>query len=178
MRAVVLASRPLGEADRVLRLFTRELGRVDAVVKGVRKTTSRWGGRLEPYAVSDLLLYQGRSLSTVTQAQLVDVFRRLREQRDFCYNLLVDIPGVSCVKPAGALYMFPKLDVERFGITDDEHFVLDFLREKKVLLVHGRGFNWPEPNHFRIVFLPRKDELGLAMNALRDFLADYRQEQG
>ena len=56
--------------------------------------------------------------------------------------------------------------------------MLDFLREKKVLLVHGRGFNWPEPNHFRIVFLPRKDELGLAMNALRDFLSDYRQEQG
>lgn len=82
MRAVVLASRPLGEADRILRLFTRELGRVDAVVKGVRKTTSRWGGRLEPYAVSDLLLYQGRSLYTVTQAQLVDVFRRLREQRE------------------------------------------------------------------------------------------------
>lgn len=82
MRAVVLASRPLGEADRILRLFTRELGRVDAVVKGVRKTTSRWGGRLEPYAVSDLMLYQGRSLYTVTQAQLVDVFRRLREDRE------------------------------------------------------------------------------------------------
>jgi DNA repair protein RecO (recombination protein O) len=82
VRAVVLASRPLGEADRILRLFTRELGRVDAVVKGVRKTTSRWGGRLEPYAVSDLLLYRGRSLFTVTQAQLVDVFRRLRDQRE------------------------------------------------------------------------------------------------
>jgi DNA repair protein RecO (recombination protein O) len=82
VRAVVLSSRPLGEADRVLRLFTRELGRVDAVVKGVRKTKSRWGGRLEPFAISDLVLYQGRSLYTVTQAQLVDVFRRLREDRD------------------------------------------------------------------------------------------------
>ena len=82
VRAVVLGSRPMGEADRVLRLFTRELGRVDAVVKGVRKTTSRWGGRLEPYAISDLMLYQGRSLYTVTQAQLVDVFRRLREDRE------------------------------------------------------------------------------------------------
>ncbi len=102
---------------------------------------------------------------------------RLREQRDFCYNLLVDIPGISCVKPAGALYMFPKIDAERFHITNDERFVLDFLRAKKVLLVHGRGFNWPEPDHFRIVFLPRKDELGLAMNSLRDFLADYHQEE-
>jgi DNA repair protein RecO (recombination protein O) len=81
-RAVVLSSRPLGEADRILRLFTRELGRVDAVVKGVRKTTSRWGGRLEPYNVCDLLLHPGRSLYTVTQAQLVDVFLRLREDRE------------------------------------------------------------------------------------------------
>ena len=82
VRAVVLGSRPMGEADRVVRLFTRESGRVDAVVKGVRKTTSRWGGRLEPYTISDLMLYQGRSLYTVTQAQLVDVFRRLREDRE------------------------------------------------------------------------------------------------
>ncbi len=103
---------------------------------------------------------------------------RLRDQRDFCYNLLVDIPGISCVKPTGALYMFPKIDVKRFNITNDERFVLDFLRAKRVLLVHGRGFNWPEPDHFRIVFLPRKDELGSAMNLLRDFLADYRQEEG
>jgi DNA repair protein RecO (recombination protein O) len=82
VRAVVLGSRPMGEADRVLRLFTRELGRVDAVVKGVRKTTSRWGGRLEPFTIGDLMLYEGRSLYTVTQAQLVDVFRRLREDRE------------------------------------------------------------------------------------------------
>jgi DNA repair protein RecO (recombination protein O) len=82
VRAVVLGSRPVGEADRVLRLFTRELGRVDAVVRGVRKTSSRWGGRLEPFTISDLMLYQGRSLYTVTQAQLVDVFRRLREHRE------------------------------------------------------------------------------------------------
>jgi DNA repair protein RecO (recombination protein O) len=80
-RAVVLGSRPLGEADRIVRLFTRELGRVDAVVKGVRKTTSRWGGRLEPFNVCDLLLHPGRSLYTVTQAQLVDVFAHLREDR-------------------------------------------------------------------------------------------------
>jgi DNA repair protein RecO (recombination protein O) len=81
-RAIVLNSRPLGEADRILRLFTRELGRVDAVVKGVRKTTSRWGGRLEPFNVCDLMLYQGRTLYTVTQAHLVDVFLRLRDDRE------------------------------------------------------------------------------------------------
>jgi DNA repair protein RecO (recombination protein O) len=81
-RAVVLSSRPLGEADRILRLFTRELGRVDAVVKGVRKTSSRWGGRLEPFNVCDLMLHPGRSLYTVTQAQFVDVFLHLREDRE------------------------------------------------------------------------------------------------
>jgi DNA repair protein RecO (recombination protein O) len=81
-RAIVLNSRPLGEADRMLRLFTRELGRVDAVVKGVRKTSSRWGGRLEPYNVCDLMLYQGRTLYTVTQAHLVDVFLKLRDDRE------------------------------------------------------------------------------------------------
>jgi DNA repair protein RecO (recombination protein O) len=81
-RSIVLTSRPLGEADRILRLFTRELGRVDAVVKGVRKTSSRWGGRLEPFNVCDLLLHPGRSLYTVTQAQLVDVFLHLREDRE------------------------------------------------------------------------------------------------
>ena len=101
---------------------------------------------------------------------------RLREQRDFCYNLLVDIPGVSCVKPKGALYMFPRFDRKRFGIVDDERFVLDFLMDKKILLVQGSGFNWPEPDHARIVFLPTKEELGVAMNALREFLEGYQQK--
>ena len=96
VRAIVLSSRPMGEADRVLRLFTRESGRVDAVVKGVRKTTSRWGGRLEPYTVGDLLLYRGRSLYTVTQAQLVDVFRRLREDRE-----ALSAAAVVCEAAAG-----------------------------------------------------------------------------
>jgi len=81
-RAVVLSSRPLGEADRWLTLFTREQGRIDAVVKGVRRTTSRWGGRLEPFNVCDLVVYRGRSRATVTSAQLVDVFRHLREDRE------------------------------------------------------------------------------------------------
>jgi len=81
-RAVVLGSRPLGEADRILVLFTREAGRLDAVVKGVRKTKSRWGGRLEPFNVCDLVLFRGRSLATVTSADLVAMFPHLREDRD------------------------------------------------------------------------------------------------
>ncbi|ADN02380.1 pyridoxal phosphate-dependent aminotransferase [Spirochaeta thermophila] len=100
---------------------------------------------------------------------------RLYEQRNLCYELLNQIPGVSCRKPKGALYCFPKLDAERFGIESDELFVLDFLREKKVQVVQGTGFNWPHPDHFRIVFLPDKDTLRDAIGRLADFLADYRQ---
>ena len=81
-RAVVLGSRPLGEADRIIVLFARELGRVDAVVKGVRRTKSRWGGRLEPFNVCDLVLYRGRALFTVTSAQFVAAFERLRTDRE------------------------------------------------------------------------------------------------
>ena len=82
VRAVVLGTRPLGEADRIAGLFTRELGRADAVVKGVRRTKSRWGGRLEPFNICDLVLYRGRSLFTVTSAQLVATFERLRSERE------------------------------------------------------------------------------------------------
>lgn len=99
-RAIVLASRPLGEADRILRLYTREFGRVDAVVKGVRKTTSRWGGRLEPFNVCDLVLYPGRSLHTVTQAQLVDVFLRLWSDRE-----ALSAAAVACEAVAGLTTM-------------------------------------------------------------------------
>lgn len=87
------------------------------------------------------------------------------------------IPGISCVKPKGALYCFPKIDADRFGIVSDVQFVLDFLREKKILLVQGTGFNWAKPDHFRIVFLPREDELAGAMDALKGFLAGYRQKE-
>lgn len=100
---------------------------------------------------------------------------RLREQRDIAYRMLTEIPGITCVKPQGALYLFPKIDTERFGIVDDMKFILDFLKEKKVLMVQGTGFNWPDPDHFRIVFLPRVDELEYVLNALRDFLETYRQ---
>jgi alanine-synthesizing transaminase len=100
---------------------------------------------------------------------------RLREQRDVAVAELSKIPGVSCVKPAGALYVFPKLDVERFGIADDEQFAYDLLREEKVLIVHGTGFHWPTPDHFRIVTLPSVDVLGEAIGRIGNFLSSYRQ---
>jgi alanine-synthesizing transaminase len=100
---------------------------------------------------------------------------RLHEQRDTAVNLVNDIPGLSVVKPKGALYCFPKIDTQRFGITDDERFALDLLRERHLLLVQGTGFNWKKPDHFRIVFLPDKDTLIDALRRLGDFLSAYRQ---
>ncbi len=100
---------------------------------------------------------------------------RVYEQRDFVYQALCDIPGVSAVKPKAGFYIFPKLDIKKFNIHDDEQFALDFLREKRVLIVQGSGFNWKEPDHFRIVFLPRIELLKEAMDKLADFLATYRQ---
>ncbi len=100
---------------------------------------------------------------------------RIYEQREFVYNALCEIDGVSVVKPKAAFYIFPKLDVNKFNLQDDEKLVLDFLKAKKVLLMHGRGFNYPTPDHFRIVYLPRRRVLGEAMDAFKDFLTDYRQ---
>ena len=100
---------------------------------------------------------------------------RLREQRDIIHQLLNNIPGVSCKKARGSLYVFPKFDVEKFNIKDDNRFVLDFLNAKNVLMVSGTGFNWPHPDHCRIVLLPPKDDLEEAMVRLKDFLATYKQ---
>lgn len=100
---------------------------------------------------------------------------RIYEQREYIYNALNDIDGVSAVKPKAAFYIFPKLDIEKFGISNDEKFVLDFLREKKILLVHGGGFHWETPDHFRIVYLPEMDVLKASMNGLDEFLRGYRQ---
>jgi alanine-synthesizing transaminase len=100
---------------------------------------------------------------------------RLKEQRDTAVSLVNDIPGLSVVMPRGALYCFPKIDINRFGITDDERFVMDLLREQHLLLVHGKGFNWKEPDHFRIVFLPDKETLTGAIGRLGAFLEHYRQ---
>jgi alanine-synthesizing transaminase len=100
---------------------------------------------------------------------------RLREQRDTAVNMVNNIPGLSVIMPRGALYCFPKIDVQRFHITNDEKFVMDLLREQHLLLVHGTGFNWKEPDHFRIVFLPDKDTLADAVHRLAVFLDHYRQ---
>ena len=101
---------------------------------------------------------------------------RLYEQREFIYKTLNDIPGISAVKPKAAFYIFPKIDVKRFNITDDEQFALDLLREKKILIINGRGFNWKDPDHFRVVYLPRVEDLEGATDKLRDFLRYYRQK--
>lgn len=100
---------------------------------------------------------------------------RIYEQREYVYRALNDIPGITAKKPKAAFYIFPKIDVKKFNITDDEQFCLDFLKEKKVLLVHGGGFNWGEPDHFRIVYLPAKPQLEEAVGKLGDFLEHYRQ---
>jgi alanine-synthesizing transaminase len=100
---------------------------------------------------------------------------RIYEQREYIVNALNQIPGISVRKPKAAFYVFPKIDAKRFNITDDEQFMVDFLHEKHVLMVHGRGFNWFEPNHFRIVFLPNVQQLKLACDKLGDFLANYQQ---
>lgn len=100
---------------------------------------------------------------------------RVYEQRNFIYEALNDIPGLSAVKPKAGFYIFPKIDVKRFNITDDVQFALDFLREKRVLFVQGSGFNWHEPDHFRIVYLPRIAVLKESMGKMRDFLAHYQQ---
>ena len=100
---------------------------------------------------------------------------RLYEQRNRAWELINDIPGVSCMKPKGALYMFPKIDAKRFNIHDDQKMVLDFLLQEKVLLVQGTAFNWPWPDHVRIVTLPREDDLEMAISRFGRFLSGYHQ---
>ena len=99
---------------------------------------------------------------------------RLRRQRDLAYELITAIPGVSCVKPVAALYMFPKLDPVMYPITDDRQFFLELLRATRVMLVQGTGFNWLAPDHFRIVFLPHEDDLREAISRIAKFLESYR----
>jgi alanine-synthesizing transaminase len=100
---------------------------------------------------------------------------RLKEQRDTAVNMINNIPGLSTVMPKGALYCFPKVYAKLFNITDDEKFMLDLLRDQHLLLVHGTGFNWKEPDHFRVIFLPDKNTLSEAMFRLGTFLENYRQ---
>jgi alanine-synthesizing transaminase len=103
---------------------------------------------------------------------------RLARQRDICYDKLSQIPGISCVKPKGALYIFPKIDTKKYHIQKDEDFVLDLLVDQKILLVQGSGFNWPKPDHFRIVFLPTVEELSQTIDKIGLFLKDYKGSLG
>lgn len=103
---------------------------------------------------------------------------RLFRQREVGWRMLNDIPGVSCVKPLGALYLFPRLDSKIYPIEDDRQFILELLLEEKVLVVQGTGFNWPHPDHFRVVFLPHQDDLQEALTRIGDFLARYRERHG
>lgn len=100
---------------------------------------------------------------------------RIYEQREYIYKALNDIPGITAVKPKAAFYIFPKVDTEKFGIVNDEQFALDLLREKKLLIIHGGGFNWKDPDHFRVVYLPRVEVLKSAAEKLADFLQYYHQ---
>ena len=102
---------------------------------------------------------------------------RLRRQRDLAYELITAIPGVSCVKPQAALYMFPKLDPKVYPITDDRQFFLELLKETHVMLVQGTGFNWVAPDHFRIVFLPHEEDLREAIGRIAKFLEKYRNKR-
>ena len=102
---------------------------------------------------------------------------RLTRQRDLAYELLTQIPGVSVVKPKAALYMFPRLDPRVYPIADDQQFAFDLLAEERVLIVQGTGFNWPRPDHFRLVFLPNADDLGEAISRIARFLDRYRRQQ-
>jgi len=103
---------------------------------------------------------------------------RLRRQRDLAYELITAIPGVTCVKPQAALYMFPRLDPDVYPIEDDRQFFLQLLEATRVMLVQGTGFNWSRPDHFRIVFLPHEPDLRIAIGRIAKFLEDYRAKQG
>ena len=100
---------------------------------------------------------------------------RIYEQREYVYKAMTEIPGISAVKPRAAFYMFPKLDTKKFNITDDQKFALDLLKDKKILLIHGGGFNWKKPDHFRVVYLPRIEVLKECVEKIADFLSYYHQ---
>lgn len=102
---------------------------------------------------------------------------RIYEQREYIYNAINDIPGLSAVKPKAAFYIFPKMDVKKFNIVDDERFALDLLKEKKILVTHGGGFHWEQPDHFRIVYMPEVEVLKKAVRSMTDFFAHYNQSR-
>jgi len=130
--------------------------RLCANVPGQTAIQTALGGR---QSIEDLVLPTGR----------------LGRQRDLAWSLLTQIPGVTCVKPRAALYLFPRLDPAVYPIKNDQQFILDFLEEEKVLLVQGTGFNWKDPDHFRVVFLPHEDDLREAIGRLARFLGRMRR---
>jgi alanine-synthesizing transaminase len=153
----LLVSGPRQHAKNYLEgLATLAATRLCPNVPGQHAIQAALGGR---QSITDLVLPGGR----------------LREQRDRAWQRLNEIPGVSCVKPRGALYAFPRLDPAVHKIHDDEKFVLDLLMREKIQVVQGTGFNWPRPDHFRIVTLPRADDLDAAITRIGRFLAGYRQ---
>jgi alanine-synthesizing transaminase len=107
--------------------------------------------------------------------ELIAPSGRLYQQRDFAYEMLTSIPGISCVKPAGAMYLFAKMDQKKFHIKDDEKMVLDLLKQEKILIVQGSAFNWPNTDHFRVVFLPHVEILDKALTAMEKFFSGYSQ---
>ncbi len=107
--------------------------------------------------------------------ELIATDGRLHKQREIAWQMLDQIDGISCKKPKGAFYMFPKVDIRKFNIHNDEQMILDLLMEQHILLVHGTAFNWPQPDHFRLVFLPRPDELTHGLSQLQQFFNAYRQ---
>ena len=111
-----------------------------------------------------------------SSTEMISQGGRIREQRDYIHKAINEIPGLSAVKPAAAFYIFPKIDVERFNIRDDEQFALDLLKQKKILITCGTGFNWIRPDHFRIVYLPETRVLEEAVEKMTDFFAHYRQK--
>lgn len=131
--------------------------------------------RLCSNVFAQLAIEAGLSEGIAQIQSLVGEGGRLKIQRDQIYRGITEIPGVSCTQPLGTLYCFPKLNTRMFSIADDERFVVDLLRAKRIMVIHGRGFNWPEPDHFRMVFLPPPEQLGYVVDGISDFLKTYTQ---
>ena len=151
--------------------FSGPTDRAKDLIDGVRMLTSM---RMCANVPAQLVIARALSLP-YSATSLLEPGGRIYEQRECVYRAICDIPGLSAVKPKAAFYIFPKIDVKKFSITDDEKFVLDFLHEHHVLMTHGRGFNYPDPDHFRIVYLPEVSELEQIGIKLRTFLAGYKQ---
>jgi len=151
--------------------FSGPTDRAKDLIDGVRMLTSM---RMCANVPAQLVIARALSLP-YSATSLLEPGGRIYEQRECVYRAILDIPGLSAVKPKAAFYIFPKIDVKKFSITDDEKFVLDFLHEHHVLMTHGRGFNYPDPDHFRIVYLPEVSELEQIGIKLRTFLTDYKQ---